>query len=98
MQYLVVAYDNTDEDAPKRRMAAREAHLKLIAEYKAKGHMKMGAALLDEKGNMVGSTLIVEFDSPDDLQDWLDEEPYMLEDVWGDVMVTQCKIAPSFAQ
>jgi len=96
MQYLVVAYDEQDEDAPKRRMAARDAHLALIAKYKAAGNMKMGAALLDEQGNMVGSTLIVEFETPELLQAWFDEEPYLLQDVWGEVMVTQCKIAPSF--
>lgn len=96
MQFLVLAYDARDADAPKRRMSAREAHLALISEYKAAGHMKMGAALLDNDGNMIGSSIIAEFDNRADLDAWLEKEPYLLQQVWGDVTVTPCQIAPSF--
>ena len=29
MQFMVIGHDGTDPDAPARRMAVREAHLKL---------------------------------------------------------------------
>lgn len=96
MQFLIVAHDATDPHAPARRMAAREAHLALIARYKAAGHMKMGAALLNDAGQMIGSTLIVEFEDREALEGWLKEEPYLTQNVWGKVEVTPCKIAPSF--
>ena len=96
MQFLVLARDAKDADAPKRRLDAREAHLAIIAEYKAAGHMKMGAALLDDAGNMIGSCIIAEFDTRDALDVWLAKEPYLLHNVWEDVQITPCMIAPSF--
>ncbi|MBY0407384.1 MAG: YciI family protein [Rickettsiales bacterium] len=96
MQFLILAYDAKDSGAAQRRMDAREAHLALIAKYKASGNMKMGAAILDDAGAMKGSCIIAEFPSRAELEAWLAEEPYMLQNVWGDVQVQVCKIAPSF--
>jgi uncharacterized protein YciI len=96
MQFLIVAYDAKDAGAMERRMAAREAHLASIAEYKAKGHMHIGAALLDDAGKMVGSTLIVEFPTRADCDNWLNADPYVTGKVWNDITVQECKIAPSF--
>lgn len=96
MQFLVLARDATDPGAPARRMAAREAHLALIAEYKAQGHMVIGAALLDEAGNMCGSAIMADFPSREGVDEWLKREPYISQNVWGDVQVLPCKVAPSF--
>lgn len=96
MQYLIVAYDAKDDGAMDRRMAAREAHLASVADYKAKGHIHMGAALLDGDGTMVGSTLIVEFESREACEEWLNSDPYVTGEVWDDIMIQPCKIAPSF--
>jgi uncharacterized protein YciI len=96
MQFLIVAYDAKDEGALERRMAARDAHLASIAAYKAKGHMHIGAALLDDAGKMIGSTLIVEFDNAAECEAWLHADPYVTGKVWQDISVTPCKIAPSF--
>lgn len=97
MQFLILAYDAKDSEAPKRRLEARQAHLDLIARYKASGNMKMGAAILDEAGNMAGSCIIADFPSRAELDAWLAEEPYIAQKVWGEVTVQGCKIAPSFA-
>jgi uncharacterized protein YciI len=97
MQFLVLAYDAKDKDAPARRMAARDAHLEGMARYKANGNMKMGAALLDDAGNMIGSTIIADFSSRAEFEAWLAQDPYTTGKVWVDVTVTPCKIAPSFA-
>lgn len=97
MQFLLVAYDATDDDALNRRMAARDAHLKMVEENKKKGHAKFGAALLDEDGKMVGSMMVLDYPDQDALEDWLEEEPYILQKVWDDISITECRIAPSFS-
>ena len=96
MPFLVLAYDAKDEGAMQRRMEAREAHLALIAEYKAAGHMKMGAALIDSEGKMAGSCIIADFPSRTELDDWLVIEPYVTQQVWGEILIQECRIAPSF--
>ena len=96
MQFLVLAYDAKDEGAPARRMAARDAHLAVIAGYKASGNMRMGTAILDDAGKMIGSCIIAEFPSRVELNAWLSDEPYIVQKVWDEVQVQDCKIAPSF--
>jgi hypothetical protein len=97
MQFLVLAYDATDEGAAKRRLDARSAHLEVIARYKESGNMKIGAAILNDDGQMVGSCIIADFPDREALDAWLVDEPYILQDVWQDIYVQGCKIAPSFA-
>ena len=96
MQFLVLAYDAKDADAPQRRLDARQAHLDTIARYKASGNMKMGAAIMDETGKMIGSCIIADFPSRQELSAWLAEDPYVRNKVWQEIQVQDCKIVPSF--
>mgnify|MGYP000912500631 CR=1 FL=1 len=96
MQFLILAYDATDADALTRRMRAREAHLKLVDENKAKGHARYGAAIIGESGVMIGSMMVVEYPTRTALDAWLAEEPYVTQNVWSDVSIQECRIAPSF--
>ena len=96
MQFLILAYDGTDEGAPARRMQAREAHLATIAQYKAKGHMIVGAALLNDAGKMNGSAIMADFPDRKALDGWLQKDPYVVSKVWERVQVIDCKLAPSF--
>lgn len=97
MQFLILAHDATDAEAPARRMAAREAHLKTIAEYKAKGNMILGAALWDDaRTKMNGSVIVAEFESREALDAWLQNDPYVTQQVWGEIQVMACAVAPSF--
>lgn len=99
MQFLILAFDATDDDALNRRMKHREAHLAHIAKAKAAGQAHIGAALLDEDGvTMNGSTLIVEFPDEAAVEAWLHTDPYVVGNVWDDVSITPCKIAPSFVK
>jgi uncharacterized protein YciI len=50
MQWLIIARDGTDDDAPERRLAARPAHLQHAAKLQAAGHLIIGGALTDETG------------------------------------------------
>ena len=64
MQFLVIAYDGTDDKAPERRMAAREAHLAGIVKMKEEGKAIYGVAILNDREQMIGSALVVGFSDP----------------------------------
>lgn len=93
MQFLIIALDGKDDDAPARRQAAREAHLVGVGKLKASGHMLIGGAILDNNGNMVGSSCVVEFDNRELLDGWLDADPYVTGDVWRDITVMPFRVA-----
>lgn len=93
-QFLITAKDGTDEGALERRLKARDAH---IANTDASiTHMIMGAATLNEAGQMNGSSMIVEFDTRADLDAWLTTEPYVVQNVWHEIAITECRVGPSF--
>jgi uncharacterized protein len=92
-QYLVIAYDGTDPEAPARRQAARPAHLEGVRPMVEAGQMIVGGAILDEAGRMIGSTTIVEFASRAELDDWLARDPYVTEGVWKKVQVQPFRVA-----
>ena len=92
-QYLVYAWDGTDAHALERRMSARPSHLERARKLKASGNYVMGGALLDEEGKMVGSTMIVQFESKEQLNHWLDDEPYLAQKVWEKVEIHPFRVA-----
>jgi len=98
LQYIVIGLDGTDEKAIDRRLAAREEHLKGVERRFNAGEHLYGAALLDDTGKMIGSQMIVEYPSLDELNKWLDEEPYILGKVWEKVEIKPCKVAPLFME
>lgn len=81
-QFVLIAYDGTDADALDRRMAARPAHLENVRRLKANGQFTEGGAILDEAGKMIGSVMIVAFDSRAALDEWLASDPYVTGKVW----------------
>jgi hypothetical protein len=96
MQFMLLAYDGTDAAAPARRLAVREQHVALGDKLVVEGKMLYGTAILDENGNMIGSMLIVEYDSRAELDKWLEVEPYMTGDVWHDIQIRPVRVGPSF--
>ncbi len=87
MQYIVHAYDHTGPDALDRRMAARPAHLAYVAQLKEKGQFLLGGALLDPDGRMMGSMLILDMETEDQLTSYLDSDPYIVQGVWDKIDV-----------
>ncbi len=63
MQFVLIAYDGTDEGALGRRMAVRESHLKLGKEMHDAGKWLYAAGILDDAGKMIGSMIVCEFAS-----------------------------------
>lgn len=96
MQFIVLAFDGTDEEAVDRRLQAREAHLQGVEKRAQDGEHLYGAALLDDEGKMIGSMMVVDYPSREALDQWLQEEPYVVGDVWKTIDIQPCKVAPTF--
>ena len=92
-QYLITAWDGTDEFAYERRMNARPAHLDGARILKSNGEYIAGGAILDETGKMIGSTMIVQFKDRASLDQWMKIEPYITEKVWKEITVHSFKVA-----
>lgn len=93
MQFLITAFDGKDAEAKDRRAAARPAHLAGATELKEAGNIIVGGAILDENEEMIGSTLCVEFESREDLDEWLANDPYVTEGVWQDITIQTIRLA-----
>jgi uncharacterized protein len=96
-QFVILAYDATDEGALERRMANREAHIAAMTQARAQGKMICGLALLDATGKMIGSNVIVNMESRAEVDAWLATEPYVSGKVWESINVLDAKIGPTFA-
>ncbi len=86
-QYVIHALDGTDSEALNRRLSVRPAHFDNMSLYKAKGNFILGGAMLDGYGNMIGSTVVMQFESDELFQAYLDSEPYILNKVWVDIKI-----------
>ena len=95
MQFIVIAYDGADEGALERRLAVRDAHLKSAKEMFDNGKWLYAVGILNEDGKMIGSMIVCDFPSRDELEEqWLKNEPYMIGKVWKKVEVNRAHVAP----
>lgn len=97
MQFVVLGYDGDDDGAPQRRSTARDAHLASLSTLKSSGNVLYGAALLDQDEKMIGSMIVCDFSSKEELNKWLESEPYVLSGVWRTVEICPAKVPPIFA-
>lgn len=88
MQFVITAYDG--ENVLERRMAVRPRHLEGVANLGK--HIVCAGGLLDEEGKMKGSVLVVDFENRAELDTYLNNEPYILEDVWERVEVESMNV------
>jgi uncharacterized protein len=96
MQWLIIARDGRDEHASERRLAARPAHLENAAKLQAAGHLLVGGALVDDGGRMIGSAAVAQFATRDELDRWLQTDPYVTGGVWRDIEVLPYRVAPHY--
>lgn len=92
-QYLITAYDFTDVDALKRRTDVRPHHLDGARALKATGNFILGGAILNDEGKMIGSSMVMQFDTEEELEAWKQNEPYITQGVWETVDVKPFKVA-----
>ncbi|WP_462265604.1 YciI family protein [Mucilaginibacter sp.] len=92
-QYLITGYDYTDSGANERRMNARPHHLDNARELKEKGRYLQGGAILNGEGTMIGSVMMMQFESDEELEAWKRNEPYVTQKVWETVDVKPFKLA-----
>jgi uncharacterized protein len=96
MQWLIIARDGDDAEAPARRRAARPAHLENAARLQAEGHLLIGGALVDDGGRMIGSACVAQFATRAELDQWLRTDPYVTGDVWQDIEIMPYRVAPHY--
>ena len=83
MQFLVKAYDGSN--MLEKRMEVRPRHLE--------GMKTLGKQIictggpLDDEGKMKGSALVMEFPDRAALEEYLKNEPYVVENVWQKIEV-----------
>ena len=88
MQFLVLGYDGCDDKALERRMAVREDHLAGSQRMYAAGRWQDSGALLDDAGTMIGSFIVCDYASREELEsDWLNHEPYVIGEVWKKIEI-----------
>ena len=92
-QYVIIARDGKDDKAPDRRMETRPLHLAGASRLKANNNFIIGGAFLNDAGQMVGSVMIVQFETEDDFTNWYNNEPYITGGVWTTIEVTPFKVA-----
>jgi len=96
MHFIITGHDGSDDQALERRMNVREEHMRGVAEMVKHKKLLYAAAMLDIEGTMIGSTMIVDFESREALDRYLQTEPYVTGKVWEKIDVTPCKIPPLF--
>ena len=94
MQYLVIAYDN--EGALEKRLEVRDAHVEGAKKLMAEGKI-INAGALVENDKMVGSTLFIDFENDDEINEWLENEPYVTNGVWNmeEFQIVPVKLLPN---
>lgn len=96
MQFIIIAQDGDDDQAMTRRLAARDSHIAYSDAAVKTGEQIMAAAMLNGDDQMIGSVMIVEFESIEKVNEWLDTEAYITGDVWQNIQIIPCKVGPSF--
>jgi uncharacterized protein len=92
-QYLVTGYDYTDEGALERRMNVRPRHFDHAREMKAKGNFIIGGAILNDEGKMIGSTMLMQFETEEELEAWKQNEIYITGKIWERFDVKPFRVA-----
>ena len=92
MQYLITAYDATDEGALQRRSDARADHLENMKKVQETAMVVCAGAIRNDQEQPVGSYLIMDFADKAQLDAYLANEPYVTANVWGQVKAEPCTV------
>jgi len=92
-QFVVTAYDHDDDGALERRMNVRPFHLDGVKKLKDSGNYVLGGAILNDDGKMIGSVMILQFETTADKDAWKQNEPYITQKIWEKIEIKPFKIA-----
>ncbi|MEQ1370365.1 YciI family protein [Acinetobacter schindleri] len=88
---LFVVSCTDQEGTVEKRLAIRPQHLARLQKLNHEGRLIVAGAMPKEPGNpqagFYGSTIIVDFDSREALDEWLQEEPFLKEGVYAHIDV-----------
>ena len=88
MQFVIIAYDGKDKQ--EARMSVREQHLKNLR--KINGRLLCAGGILNGEGKLAGSTLILDFENREQLDEYLKSEPYVQAGVWEDIRIERMNV------
>ena len=83
MQFIVTAYDG--ENMLDKRMEVRPLHLEGMA--KLGDHVVCAGGLPGEDGKLKGSVLVLDFEDRTGVDEYLSNEPYVINHVWEKIEV-----------
>ncbi len=92
MHFIITAYDGHDQDALPRRMRVRPQHLENISKIKEEGHVICAGGITNDEGQLKGSFLVMDFETREDLDKYLENEPYVTANVWQDIKIETCNV------
>ena len=88
---LFVVSCTDQEGTVEKRLAIRPQHLERLQKLNDEGRLVVAGAMPKDPGNpqagFYGSTIIVDFDSREALDEWLQEEPFLKEGVYAHIDV-----------
>lgn len=77
----------------QRRLNIRQYHINMLKELKHKGNYIKGSAIPDHEARMVGTVMLIRFETEEELQVWQLSEPYLTQKVWETVDIKPFKVA-----
>ncbi|WP_180104060.1 YciI family protein [Acinetobacter sp. YH12134] len=87
--FVVTCTDN--EGTVEKRLAIRPQHLERLQQLDDEGRLIVAGAMPKDPTNLqagfYGSTIIVDFDSREALDAWLQDEPFLKAGVYGQIEV-----------
>lgn len=95
MWYVIYSTDN--ENSLEKRLSVRDKHVQRLNDLKDQGRLlvagPMPAIDSEEPGSagFTGSTVIANFESLEDAQQWADNDPYIAANVYKQVIVKPFK-------
>ena len=93
MHFLVLAWDYRSEEGVAQRDATRRGPRRFHpAALWEQGHVLLGAGILDEQGVIRGSLVVVDYPSREEVDRYLESEPFATSEVWERVEVHPLRV------
>ncbi len=86
MNFMIYALDKPN--SLELRQATRQAHLDYV---RGSGKMELGAPLLDDDDNMIGSLILIDVANRQEAEEFSKNDPYVQAGVFETVTITKFK-------